>query len=358
MNKFYRGIIFSLVILATASASMFFFNKKQADEKYRRKNPADPDGINYQGYETKNRAQQIIILNAEAVSNGTTRTVVISNTGAAGQQYMLSLSKEYTGAEWSNLFVTNRRFLLTVPDTTGWYVIYAKIKFFNDIVIVEEATNVVYYRNTNTSEDATPAVVFPPGLVTYFKFENSLVSAANGYSMVVETGSAAYSAGTNGNCLNGSAIDERIVLTNHPVIGITKFSLLLWFKYAAYGLVLMFKEAGVNNDEIIIGQYSNNKLFAYLQNSGLDDIGPLPANTWIHLALTWDGSTLRLFRNGIESTNVSRTLTLSLDGRVILGNQGTINATVNGQNQIDELYFFTNCLSASQITGIMTNRAY
>lgn len=75
----------------------------------------------------------------------------------------------------------------------------------------------------------------------------------------------------------------------------------------------------------------------------------LTLNTWVHLALSFDGSNIRLFRNGVEVNTVSNTGSIT---------GGTFNflvvpATTNAQ--VDDVRVFNAALTAVEITAFMND---
>ena len=77
---------------------------------------------------------------------------------------------------------------------------------------------------------------------------------------------------------------------------------------------------------------------------------PLPINTWTHLALTYNGSTLTLYRNGVAvaNSNVSGTLSPT-----------TLNLQIGGsqfgeyfKGLIDEVRIYNRALTATEIQAI------
>ncbi|HEX6258482.1 MAG TPA: LamG domain-containing protein [Candidatus Saccharimonadales bacterium] len=75
----------------------------------------------------------------------------------------------------------------------------------------------------------------------------------------------------------------------------------------------------------------------------------LTLNTWVHLALSFDGSTIRLFRDGVEAANVANT------GAI---NNGTYNFLVvpsPANAQVDDVRIFNAALNAQQITALMNS---
>ena len=77
---------------------------------------------------------------------------------------------------------------------------------------------------------------------------------------------------------------------------------------------------------------------------------PLPTNTWTHLALTYNGSTLTLYRNGVAvaTSNVSGTLSPTTGTLQIGGSQ--YGEYFKGL--IDEVRIYNRALSATEIQTI------
>lgn len=75
----------------------------------------------------------------------------------------------------------------------------------------------------------------------------------------------------------------------------------------------------------------------------------LTLNAWVHLALSFDGSSLRLFRDGVEVNTVSNT------GGI---NAGTFNFLVvpsPTNAQVDDVRIFNAALTAAQVAECMGN---
>jgi hypothetical protein len=73
----------------------------------------------------------------------------------------------------------------------------------------------------------------------------------------------------------------------------------------------------------------------------------LALNTWVHLALAFDGSSIHLFRDGAEVSTVANTGSI---------NAGTFNFLVvpNAANaQVDDVRVFNTSLTAAQVTSFM-----
>ncbi|HSW92173.1 MAG TPA: LamG-like jellyroll fold domain-containing protein [Candidatus Saccharimonadales bacterium] len=73
----------------------------------------------------------------------------------------------------------------------------------------------------------------------------------------------------------------------------------------------------------------------------------LTLNVWVHLALSFDGTTIRLFRDGIEVSNFANT------GGITGGTFGFIVVPSGAHAQVDDVRIFNAALSVTQIVDYM-----
>jgi ABC-type phosphate transport system substrate-binding protein len=87
-------------------------------------------------------------------------------------------------------------------------------------------------------------------------------------------------------------------------------------------------------------------------NFSANGSSPIPINVWTHLAATYDGTSLRLFVNGVEVDNtlLGSAITTSAGALRIGGN------AINGQyfrGLIDDVRIYNRALSATEIQADM-----
>lgn len=73
----------------------------------------------------------------------------------------------------------------------------------------------------------------------------------------------------------------------------------------------------------------------------------LTLNTWVHVALSFDGSALRLFRDGVEVSTFTNT------GGITGGTYAFLVVPDSANAQVDDVRVFNAALSAAQIAGFM-----
>jgi hypothetical protein len=73
----------------------------------------------------------------------------------------------------------------------------------------------------------------------------------------------------------------------------------------------------------------------------------LALNTWVHLALSFDGATIRLFRNGVEVNTIANT------GGITGGTYNFLAVPDSANAQVDDVRVFNASLTAAQIIDFM-----
>ena len=109
---------------------------------------------------------------------------------------------------------------------------------------------------------------------------------------------------------------------------------------------------------------SAGKVFVRLNNTARVDSAtsyPTDANTWIHVAATYDGSTIRVFYNGVENNSVPGTWAGSIAANAnALGigaqvpNPTTASRFLKGA--LDDVRIYNRALSAAEIAALMNTR--
>jgi hypothetical protein len=86
--------------------------------------------------------------------------------------------------------------------------------------------------------------------------------------------------------------------------------------------------------------------------------GLIDVDVWTHVAAVWDGSTMKLYKNGVEAGSMDKggTLSTNPDANVAIGNQpiGTPGRPWDGC--IDDVRLYDRGLSEAEITAIMNGQ--
>ncbi|WP_316804118.1 LamG-like jellyroll fold domain-containing protein [Pedobacter nototheniae] len=99
---------------------------------------------------------------------------------------------------------------------------------------------------------------------------------------------------------------------------------------------------------------ANNKLQFVLNTGGatpkkLNSATALTANTWYHVAATYDGATMKIYINGVLDASLSATGTISANGTFQVSRSWDANRGFNGQ--LDELRVWKTALPQTSIQG-------
>jgi len=73
----------------------------------------------------------------------------------------------------------------------------------------------------------------------------------------------------------------------------------------------------------------------------------LTLNTWVHVALSYDGTTVRLYRDGVEVNTFANT------GNIGAGTYNFLAVPSTANGQVDDVRIFNAALTATEIAGFM-----
>lgn len=108
---------------ALVFASLIFF---PADGRKRRDNPADQRGTNYQGYESTNADQSLVVVNLKGLTEGSA-TVDITNSGWRPESYQFSEDPLFANVSWKTMPST-RLISEAHSGTPGKRTAYVKLR--------------------------------------------------------------------------------------------------------------------------------------------------------------------------------------------------------------------------------------
>ncbi len=151
------------------------------------------------------------------------------------------------------------------------------------------------------------------------------------------------------------ATDDFIEINDTPSLnpGKTNLTFMAWIypSSAGAGRILCKDNGGANRDYCLSwGDAGQKPRFFAIMTGGLhilDALIDLPLNAWSHVAVTYDGTTLKMYLNGTDDATSTFTDTFA-DSTIPL----RIGRSVEGYTfpgSIDEVYIFNRTLSAGQI---------
>jgi concanavalin A-like lectin/glucanase superfamily protein len=204
------------------------------------------------------------------------------------------------------------------------------------------------------------------GLKSYYKLEDT--SDAFGTNVLTNTNSVAFNPGKMDKGADGGASNTNKSLTTSNALGIDggNFSMNFWVNVTTAptsGNLAFLSSQGNGagtNIEYDIDYYNDagTPTVRYIRNKGsngaaiVNDATALTTGTWYMLTLTYDGSTLKAYRNGslISSTAASGNgLSLGFTGFGILSRG---NGTYNLSGLVDEEGIWSKALSSQEVTDL------
>jgi hypothetical protein len=217
--------------------------------------------------------------------------------------------------------------------------------------------------NTQPSAQVTVTVsntTLPPtGLVAAYGFNEGTGTLANDASGSGNTGTITgatwTTAGRFGSALSFNGTSNWVTVPDAPILDLTSaFTIEAWIYASTISgwRTVVLKEAP---NSLAYGLYSGNgssRPSGWAQVGGRDYFvnatANLVANTWTHVAYTYDGTTLRMFVNGTQVSTAAGPTALAVSaGALRIGGNAVWGEYFSGR--IDEVRIYNRALTAAQI---------
>lgn len=218
------------------------------------------------------------------------------------------------------------------------------------------------------------------GLVGYWSFEDGKGGALTDFSGQGNTGilngGYAWVSGKFGRALNFNGSSDYVSLSNSAVLNpANELTLSAWvYVNGGAGTYRDFisrwdSTGGVNERTYLIGVNSSNALYAAISSDGTDggativtDPSAFPTSSWVQVSLTWNGGTMRLYRDGVEVASGSHS-GMASSPNTVTGLGATIGRSGDPQvslfnGLIDDVRIYRRALSAGEISALYTKSGY
>ncbi len=218
----------------------------------------------------------------------------------------------------------------------------------------------------NTDTDTTVLTDAPcgsdPALVGCWLMEegsgSTLIDSSGSGNDGALSGNPAWTTGVNGQALalDGSG-DYALVPDDASLDIANQLTLAAWIQPANSGTQYVVKKAtqgGVDGYELSLA--SSGKIFTRLNQSTsgngirIDSTSDYPTDgsTWMHVAATYDGATLRLYVNGVEESSLSTSIPIATNTLPLgIGAQSDGDSSLEGN--LDEVRVYNRALSVTEI---------
>jgi fibronectin type 3 domain-containing protein len=221
-------------------------------------------------------------------------------------------------------------------------------------------------RSLNTSTNSAQVSATPTGssaLVARYTFDGNTSDSSGNANHATVTGSPTFVAGENGSAMNLSGTNQYAMVPAGIMAGVTNFTIAAWVYWNGGNAWQRIFDFGNDATQYMFLTPSNSLgstlRFAITTNgNGAEQIlqtSPLPVGQWQHVAVTRNGSTAKLYTNGVLAASGTVTIAPASFNPALnyLGeSQFAADPLFNGR--LDDLYICNYALSDSAIAGLAT----
>lgn len=220
---------------------------------------------------------------------------------------------------------------------------------------------------TTTSVSVSVAVnnvAAPSGLVAAYGFNESsgtAVSDASGRGNAgVINGATRTTAGRFGGALSFDGVNDFVSVADSPSLDLTNsLTISAWVRpttIADWRTVILKEGSATGLAYALYSSTNNNRPGGYLEIGGVDrelkGTASVVTTAWRHLALTYDGTTMRIYVDGVLRGSRAQTgATATSAGELKIGGNAVWGEWFSGL--IDEVRIYDRTLSAAEITTAM-----
>lgn len=239
-------------------------------------------------------------------------------------------------------------------NKTYYYVVRAVDKSWNSSV-------------NSAQVSATPSSA--PTLVARYAFDGNLNdSTVNANHPIVTNGSPGFTTGTNGSALLLNGTSQYTMLPANMLAGATNFTVAAWVYWSGGSAWQRIFDFGNDLNEYLMLTPSSgggNMRFAITTNSYPSEQGvettALPVNQWRHVAVTFNGTTLSIYTNGVLANSGAVSLSPAIFNPALnyLGrsqytqySESVNDPLFNGR--LDDLYVYNYALSGAEIAQLVS----
>jgi Concanavalin A-like lectin/glucanases superfamily/FG-GAP-like repeat len=284
---------------------------------------------------------------------------LLLNFNFTGDNFMKHIGISFLRKNFSLILVALVLVGLSIPF---WFVSAQTDK---NEVIDEERVETNDSKGLEYVNSPEACVVPPSGLVSWWNGENNTKDVINGHNGYLSAAGVTYAPGKVGQAFSFDGVGNVSVPTNVNHITAT-FTIDAWVnpslidgdftriitRKGSYQLYVRTNGqfwfwldglSGLNNETGGIG--------------GVNSFGFIPINNWTHIAVTYDGSRIRSYVNGV----LTRTITgisgavVNTNNSFVIGSEPDLTGTSQFDGLIDEVDYFNRALTDAEVTSIFNN---
>lgn len=211
-------------------------------------------------------------------------------------------------------------------------------------------------RRSEAPLPVTTCTTQPGGMVGWWPGNGNANDIINGNNGTLVNG-VTYGSGMVGQAFSFTQANQQYVevsLLASQLLNNSAGSVIAWVNPSSVGELDMVTAFGSGADGQAVGFAINNGNVRIYHHTDLFDWQtsiPVAINTWTHLAYTWDGTTERLYKNGVLVDSRARNFNY-VPGYARIGFGFINDAAVFFPGQIDEVAIFDRTLNDVEITAI------
>jgi hypothetical protein len=159
--------------------------------------------------------------------------------------------------------------------------------------------------------------------------------------------------GKYGKGLNFDGSNDFVQISDNDAMDVTNFTVSAWMNYAATGAYKYLTERGTDPNFYL---YYDGSQYVYGFNNGTSNVDhtyttAVSTSRWYHIAMTYDGSYIKLYIDGILVDSEAETGTPNTSGtkNLNIGSDIVTDACCMMNGSIDEFKLYTSALSDAQI---------
>jgi hypothetical protein len=201
-------------------------------------------------------------------------------------------------------------------------------------------------------------------LVLYMPFEEGTGSSTDDWSAKANMGTLSgptWIGGRYGNSLSYDAAYEKVTVANNPTLNIdSQITLMGWVNLTSDGserfLITRYNYSNITGYSLGLtsAEIPVLKMYDGTTRRDLNTGTAIPFGEWTHLAGTYDGSTMKIYVNGVLRNSLSASFTpRNWNSDLQLGFPVDSAAAYNFLGQMDEVRFYNRSLSQREIINDM-----
>lgn len=196
------------------------------------------------------------------------------------------------------------------------------------------------------------------GLASYWRFDGN-TDDETGINNGTIIGNPQYVSGVQGQALEFDGDGDRVTVFSDPSLeGFSAMTVSVWFYARANadsgGSRFISKSNGASGDDYgLLMRPGNQPEFALRDKATIKTTTVISLNTWYHLAGTYNGSTMKIYLNGVEENSTAANGAITDNNGVLsFGGHGTTPSTRELDGLLDDARIYNRAINAAEVSEL------